>query len=370
MKRMLGLFFAAFLIIAFVVNIIMPDRKMSSVENRSLQTFPRPSISAIVDGSFGSSLTDWYSDQFVGRNTFIHLRYITLRMMGHKKIDDVYLCHNRLIEENAKPNNKQLKRNLKAMNEFSKRHDDVTYYFMLIPNAVDVQHSRLPMFSNAEDQKEIMDEIYKTLEEPIQKIDVRETMNSHKKDYIYYKTDHHWTTLGAFYAYQQASKVMGVDGVKKSDYTDYIVSTNFKGTLSNKTGSVGVRDEIHIFVKKKLNDYYVFDDATKEKSGSMYVSKSLRTNDKYTVFLGGNKGIQHIQCDNKSDKHLLIIKDSYANEYVQFLLSDYRTITIVDPRYYTDDIERVIQDDYVTDVLFLYNTNTFVQDTSLADVLE
>ena len=87
------------------------------------------------------------------------------------------------------------------------------------------------------------------------------------------------------------------------------------------------------------------------------------------MFLGGNKDIQRIELNNNSKRHLLLFKDSYANSFIQFIMNDYRSITIVDPRYYRDNIEKVMQDDLITDVMYLYNTNTFVEDTSLADVL-
>lgn len=74
--------------------------------------------------------------------------------------------------------------------------------------------------------------------------------------------------------------------------------------------------------------------------------------------------------DNDSNRHLLLIKDSYANSLIPFLINQYRSITVVDPRYYFEDYSRLIKDDLITDVLFMYNTNTFVQDTSLADMLQ
>lgn len=147
-----------------------------------------------------------------------------------------------------------------------------------------------------------------------------------------------------------------------------VVSKNFKGTLANGTGSFGIKDTISIFVNKKLNDYYV-QEADNKKKGSIYDSSFIDSKDQYSMFLGGNKSIQRIELENNSKKHLLIFKDSYANSFVQFLMNDYRTITIVDPRYYNENIEKVIQEDFITDVMYLYNTNTFVEDTSLADVL-
>lgn len=86
--------------------------------------------------------------------------------------------------------------------------------------------------------------------------------------------------------------------------------------------------------------------------------------------MGGNKSLFHINIDNDSKKHLLLIKDSYANSLIPFLIPEYESITVVDPRYYFDDYTRLIQNDLITDVLFIYNSNTFVQDTSLADMLQ
>lgn len=109
--------------------------------------------------------------------------------------------------------------------------------------------------------------------------------------------------------------------------------------------------------------------STLKTTRSIYQSKPLQEKDQYQVFFGGNEGMINISVNNNSKKHLLLIKDSYANELVQFLLPYYRTITIIDPRYYFDDINRQMKTDLITDVLFVYNTNTFVQDTSLADCI-
>ena len=126
--------------------------------------------------------------------------------------------------------------------------------------------------------------------------------------------------------------------------------------------------EAHWQMDKNLNDYYVQESDNKIE-GSIYDSSYIDSENQYSVFLGGNKSIQRIEMDNDSKRHLLLFKDSYANTFVQFLMNDYRTITIVDPRYYNDNIDKVMKDDLITDVMYLYNTNTFVEDSSLADVL-
>ena len=130
--------------------------------------------------------------------------------------------------------------------------------------------------------------------------------------------------------------------------------------MANKTGSLKIKDEIDIYVPKTETDYVVTDESTNKKSRTIYHSEALETKDNYAVFMGGNKSLFHINIDNDSKKHLLLIKDSYANSLIPFLIPEYESITVVDPRYY----------DLITDVLFMYNSNTFVQDTSLADMLQ
>ena len=107
-----------------------------------------------------------------------------------------------------------------------------------------------------------------------------------------------------------------------------------------------------------------------EKSSSMYVSSALDQKDQYEVFFGGNHSRIDITTPVEENKNLLIFKDSYANCFIPFLQPYFRSIIVIDPRYYYDDVDRLITDNSITDVLFLYNVDTFMTDTSLADVLE
>ncbi|MBQ0066514.1 MAG: hypothetical protein KBT48_12190 [Firmicutes bacterium] len=366
LKRLLGIFCAILLVITMVINLVLPDRAKSDVENRSLQTFPTLSMDSVLDGSFETSMNDWFSDQFVGRNFFIHVRYAILKAFGYDKIDSVYLCGDKLIEESAQPDVDNIVRNLDAIEAFA---DDLPTYFMLVPNAINVQYDSLPYFTTSDGQDGIMNDIFDYFEDRIQVVDTRDMFYEHSDEYIYYKTDHHWTSLGAFYGCQYLMDLKG-ETLKKKNYKVLPVSDSFQGTLSNKTGSFDIQDEIDIFVNKDLCDYYVVDDATQEKSRSIYNSKALDVNDQYTVFMGGNKGVVHLEMNNDSDKHLLLFKDSYANAAIQFLLPYYRTITIVDARYCNEKASNFLKRDLINEVMYLYNTNTFVQDTSLADVLE
>lgn len=358
-------------LIIMAANIIIPDHKQSETENRPLQTFPSWNTEHVLSGQYTKDLNTWFSDQFVCRDQNIHIKYLIQKTFGVKEIQDVFLTKQGLIEKTAKPNKEQLERNLNAINTFKQNNPELNVGFVTAPNAVSIKKKEyLPKYAVTLNQDKQIDNIYSKLDDSIVKIDLRNTLKKHKDEYLYYKTDHHWTSLASYYAYQDIAKAFNLETTKQSDYTIYPVTTNFEGTLANKTGSVNIKDEIDIYVPKDKCDYVITDESTNKKSRTIYHSDALETKDQYTVFMGGNKALFHINVDNNSKRHLLLIKDSYANSLIPFLIPQYASITVVDARYYFEDYTRLIKDDLITDVLFMNNANTFVQDTSLADMLE
>ncbi len=353
----------------FTINIIVPDGETSTAENRSLQTFPSFEKEDVMNGNYGTELTNWFSDQFVGRNFFIHLRYGLSRLSGQTEINHVFIGKNRLLEDINQENSKQLKRNIKAMNTFASNYEDVNMSFVLSPTATNIYSEDLPNFATTIDQNEQMDSIYDQLSDSIKNIDIRDTFTENKDAELFYKTDHHWTSMGAFYAFSEIADQLDIADISINNYTIYPVESEFRGTLANATGNFTIHDEIDIFVPEEEVEYIVTNDTTQTKSRTIYDSSALDSDNPYNVFLSGNSSLIQIDTKNDSDKHLLVIKDSYANSLIPFLLPYYRTITVVDPRYYTDDLNTLMETQLITDVMYIYNTNTFVQDTSLADVL-
>lgn len=355
------------IVITCVLNLVWPDAKQSVSENRSLNQFPEVSVEALGSSSFYRDVNGWFSDQFVGRDGWISLKYLISKFSGIKKIDDVFLGKGTLIQDTSSVNEEYKQKNIDAVNAFVSNHQGLNTYFLDSPNAVSVYEDRLPMFSQVKDQNAQIDDYYAKLNTT--NVDVRQNMADHKDETLFYKSDHHWTSLGAYYAFEVLAEAMGLGEVSKDQYDIYTVANGFKGTLASRTGSVGISDSIDIYVDKNTPDYLVTYSSDNTTTPSIYNSKALETNDKYTVFMNGNSSHIRIECDNDSSRHLLLIKDSYANSMIQFLLPYFRTIDIVDPRYYYDSVESLIEPNLISDVLFLYNSNTLVQDTSLADCL-
>ena len=260
--------------------------------------------------------------------------------------------------------------NLNAIREFAQRHEDVNTVMSLVPNAAYILEQLTPANAPVRDQSQDIALAEETVGDVLTFVDLTETMSSHRDEAIYYKTDHHWTSLGARYAFDTIYSALGISEPAQ-DYTVYPVSHTFSGTLATKSGYDRSRDTIDIYVPQDVSTEYVVNYVEEgEKTASMYESRTLEQKDQYEVFFGGNHSRIDITTPVEENKNLLIFKDSYANCFIPFFQPYFRSIIVIDPRYYYDDVDRLVTDNSITDILFLYNVDTFMTDTSLADSLE
>lgn len=357
----------------FIVNIILPARGFSEKENRVLSERPKAELSQIASGRYESKYETYVNDQFLLRDMWITLKAGTDRLLGKVEENGVYLGKDGyLIEDFVPPSDRHMEATLNAMTNFGKRHSDIAQYALIAPNSVSVLSDKLPAFAQAKNQTTYLDKLKDTLKSAdITFIDIRDTFNSHKEEGLYYHTDHHWTTQGAYYAYLQAADTMGLNTGTVS-YEKLPVSKTFQGTLSAKSGfRSGKKEEIDVFLPKGEVPSSVVNYVDEQrKSASFYDTSKLETRDKYALFFGGNYAQVKISTPVEENKTLLVLKDSYANSLVPFLAPYYRNIIMIDPRYYYGDLEQLIQVENVTDMLYLYNANTFFSDTSLELTLE
>ena len=365
----LGLLFFLLLIIVLVSSIILPDTGFSEKENRVLASRPALKLDQLVSGGYEKQFETYENDQFPLRDMWITLKATTDRLMGKVEENGVYLGKNGYLMEgfNAPPQT-QYDATVNAMTAFAQKHSDLKQYALIAPNSVNILKSQLPAFAPADDQNPRIDNLKDSLTSAgVTFIDIRDTFTDHKTEDLYYHTDHHWTTLGAYYAYLQAAAVMGID-TSSDSYDKAPVSQTFKGTLSAKSGfRSSETDEIDVFLPNGDNTLSSVVNYVEEqkKSASFYDTSKLNTRDKYALFFGGNHAQIKISTPTESNNTLLVLKDSYANSFVPFLAQHYRKIIMIDPRYYYGDLEQLLQVENVQEVLYLYNANTFFADTSL-----
>lgn len=375
-SALMGTIFLVILMAVFIANIIIPDKKNSDEENRVLQQLPSFSVSAYKEGRFESKIEDYASDQFILRNGFIRLKTAADTALGGLESNGVYRCRdNYLMEDITVPTKDVKESNTSALTAFKEANPDLKMYFLLAPNAANILSDKLPVAVSTANQNKYMDDFFETVESlGITPIDVRDTFKEAEKDtQLYYRTDHHWTTDGAYLAFGQVNSVMELGN--KVTYTDYAVKNDFRGTLASKSGFVnGMDDAIKIYLPAEDSEGYensvIYYSDTKEKTTQFYQVDSLDTKDAYTVFGGSNHPMYTVRTPLDTDRHLLLIKDSYANSMVPFLSQCFSEIVVVDPRYFYDNIQDIISSESITDVLFLYNANTFFADMSLEMMVE
>ena len=356
--------------VIFVVNLIVPSREFSPDENRNLAQLPKISAASLANGDFFRDFNSYESDQFVGRDIWMNIRSLGTMILGNRESENVYFGKDGyLLSKPVVPDQKTVNATETAINDFSGRHSDLNMNLLMIPDAASILTDKLPRNAPAEDQISDIRGFENSLDSKVQSIDAIGVMQKNKDQKIYYKTDHHWTSLGAYEVFLGAANQLGID-TPITDNTIYTVSDSFQGTLASRSGRHISRDSIEIYQPDGTDvEYYVTYPDTGEKSTSMFMSDKLKEKDQYQVFFGGNHPVVEIRTTANNGRNLLVFKDSYANSFMQFLYPYFQSIIMVDPRYYYDDIETAITSYGITDVLFLYSADTLLADTNLADTL-
>lgn len=370
-EQLVGIIFILILFLFLIINIIVPNKEKSVQENRMLATKPKFRLSSLISGDYDEKFEAYMDDQFVGRDMWRKLKVTVDRICGSRLENGVYIGRNgQLLEQIEVADENHLAANIKAIKSFSESQKKIPVRMMLVPDAANVLNHSLPSLAKPEDQTQMFSMVRKDLGDSVEWIDVSTELNKHKTEKIYYKTDHHWTTLGAFYAFQAAAPSLGIDGDLSGKYVSYTVSDSFNGMLASKSGvNLGEKEQIDIYVPTEEDTDLIVDYVDEGKrSTSLYDSSKLKEKDQYTVFLGGNSSLLDIRTVSTSTKRLLLVKDSFANSFIPFLTPYYREIVVVDPRYYSGTINDLMDSYRISEVLFLYSGNTFFKDNNISGV--
>ena len=370
-EKLVGIIFILTLFLFLIINVIVPDREKSVQENRMLVTKPKFRLSSLISGDYDEKFEAYMDDQFVGRDMWRKLKVAVDRIGGSRLENGVYIGTNgQLLEQIEVADENHLATNIKAIKSFSESQSKIPVRMMLVPDAANVLNHSLPALAKPEDQTQMFSMVRKDLGDSVEWIDVSTELNKHKTEKIYYKTDHHWTTLGAFYAFQAAAPSLGIEGDLSGKYVSYAVSDSFNGMLASKSGvNLGEKEQIDIYVPTEEDTDLIVDYVDEGKrSTSLYDSSKLKEKDQYTVFLGGNSSLLDIRTVSTSTKRLLLVKDSFANSFIPFLTPYYREIVVVDPRYYSGTINDLMDSYRISEVLFLYSGNTFFKDNNISGV--
>lgn len=370
-ESLIGKVFILCLFLILLINLIVPDKEKSEQENRVLEQMPKMSTASVLSGDFMERWETYMSDQFAGRNAWRGIKTALSRLGGSRLENGVYIGKDgQLLEDIALSDDDRFSVNVQAVKSFAQTYEDIPTTVMLVPDAACVLSDSLPAFAQVEDQRQMFSMVQRQLGDTVSWVDSVSILNKHKTEKLYYKTDHHWTTQAAFYVFQEAAPLLGIEGDVSDDYVSYTVTESFNGVLASKSGvNLGEKEKIDIFVPTSGDDDVIVNyvDESKKRT-SLYDSSKLDTRDKYAVFLGGNTSVLDIKTVSTSKDRLLVIKDSFADCFIPFLTPYYREIVVVDPRYYSGTMEDIMDTYRITDTLILYSGNTFFTDNNISGV--
>ena len=366
-----------FMILIFGITIwtfVKEDSEKSQLENRYLASMPKLSGDSLFDGSFGRDYENYLSDQFILRSKWISLKSRSEALLGKNDINQIYLAKdNYLIKKytSASFDKKLVKENINELSKFVNKYlmkmGDEHIKVMLAPSAAMILNDYLPKYAEPFDETALIHRVKDSFASD-NLVDVTDSLKEHKDEYIYFKTDHHWTALGAYYAYTQWAESCGITPLPLEQFTKETVSNDFLGTNHSKIVYADSKDTFDIYKTIDMTYEVAYDsflEDAKEKKDSVFAMEHLGEKDKYPVFLDGNHGIVDIKTSKSNGKHLLVIKDSYAHAMLPFVINHYERVTVVDTRYMRKGIESLEISENFTDILVLYSTIQFMSDDTL-----
>lgn len=368
----IGFIFCLILAVTPIILFIIPDKTMSQSENRMLQQKPVLNLATLADGSFMDKFEAYLSDQFPFRNKVISSKTTIDRIIGKKEENGVYIGkENFLFEKQTVYNDNHVKTITNAINKFAKSYPQLKKAFILSPNSSYVLSEYLPIGVRESDQAKQIKSIQNQLKgSGFSWIDCPKLFKAaNNKTELFYRTDHHWTTKAAYTAFSALTKVWKIN-TSKIQYNFSTVSNSFQGTLASSSGVVNITDKIDICVPNTAkNSYIVSYESSGKKTATLFEKDKLNQKNQYEVFLGGNYDKVIISTHAVTRNTLLVIKDSYANCMLPMLTPYFSKIVVIDPRYISDSLSGIMKEYHFTHMLFIYNVNTFIGDTSLTDVL-
>lgn len=353
-KYPLVLIFGAIILVMFALYIILPENDFSDVENRTLQTMPSVSVSSLADGSFMSHFETYTTEQLPFREGLVKVKALIKQMTLSNENNGIVRGEDDYLFETTYGITPQYGKNVAAIRKFVS-DSDRPVYIAIAPTATEILKDKVPKGFRTIDQKKELEGLKAQLGDA-NFINLYDTLYEHSGsgEEMYYHTDHHWTSLAAYYAYveiikglnnDELCKPIGLDGLTAHEAND------FYGTHYAKFKEYNIKPDVLTYYDIPVKSFNRSDG----EYDSLYDTEKLKIYDKYAMFMRGNDDIAVVKTGNQASKNLIVFKDSYANCLIPFLTYHYDTITVVDLRYYSDSVAELLKDDESADVLLLYN---------------
>lgn len=312
----------------WAADLLCPDRLYSDWEKRMLAQRPALNRTDVLSGDYGKHYEEWLTDQFPLRDQWVSVKTRCELLLQKKEINGIYVGRDGFLFSDQKRTADWDR--LEA--QMSAQYGAEKVSRIRVPAAGAVLEEQLPYgisFPFAEDR-------------------IWENLRRHREEYIYYRTDHHWTMLGAYYAYEAWARDRGMVPAALEELERKTVKEDFLGTHYGRLHYAAKTDAIEVY-DPGIPCRVVYDLGQSGLQG-LYRPELLDSEDAYRYFLDGNHPVVQIET-GQGEGHLAVLKDSFANCLVPYLTCHYEKITVIDPRYFRADIPAWLQEQGITEVL-------------------
>lgn len=226
-------------------------------------------------------------------------------------------------------------------------------------NSINIKNPYVQAMLN--DQGKVLDDMASVMYGDVNYINLRSTFEKHKGEYLFFKSDFHWTQLGAYYTYCEFAKSIGLTPTPLSAFEDRVLTTEFIGLTNIYAQDERVNtfyDTLHAYMPRKKHTYTIYYDAEKNIKGQY--DTCVHTNiETYSCFLIGDQPYAEIVVpENDQSKVVLVIKESSGNAFVPFLIEHYGKIIVIDPRHIDIDIRPLVKNEGVDDIILFATAST------------
>lgn len=356
-----------------VLDMLYPDRERSDLENTRLKQKPKFSFSSLMKNEWTAQYGDYVKDQIAFRDGWIDLQSRSESILFQKAENgDILAGRDHMLFKKmftlSDTDAAQLPKNIQVIKDFAQRHAGHTT-LLVAPSASLIYPENLPFHAPMVDENALLDDIFAAVDGNANIIDLRNVFNQHKDEYLYYRTDHHWTSHGAYLAYLEFCKQQNFTPFDLQAHPATVVK-DFYGTSYAAARTWNAEpDEITYYPLPNQQTIWNITGENQfeaKSTGSMYDLDAFDTYDKYAAFLHGNPGYSTIQGDGEGS--ILIVKDSYANCFIPYLTANFEKIGIVDLRAFGYGIDSLMEHEGYDQALILYNFQSFKSDAKLANL--
>ena len=372
------LLFFGFLAVMILADCLTPLRTYSELENKSFISRPGITLSELTGSraadkvnTFFTNYSTFVKEQFAGRDGWIDLQSRCESLLFQKTdygnilygADGMELPRTYGLTASEQLT---LPKNTAAVAALGQRYPGQVY-LMAVPSAACIYPENVPAGAPLLDENAYLDDLYAQVGGSVNVVDLRETLTAHKDEYLYYRTDHHWTTEGgAYYGYEALCGTLGLTPFDRPAHTAQTVP-DFLGTSYSKCRQWNVQpDTITCYdIDSTLTVYRIMGPDTFEVASEtgLYDTEKFGAYDKYGAFLYGNNGYSRLS--GRGEGSILLLKDSYANCFAPYLTDNYENVDVVDLRFYNYGLDALIQANGYDAIVVLYSFASFRSDASL-----